>query len=631
MLSIRTNLSSFIAQNSMRTSTDKLNQAIERMTTGSKINHAKDNAANYSISTNMSTKMSALRVAEDNALQGLEMISSTSENLSIVEDKLARMRALSTQALNGTYSAQSLNALNLEAEALLKEINRINESATYNGIKLFNTGKDDSVTNAGKELKLNEQGFLQDVVKVDTTGMTALGSMADDATLAVGEYTISSKDELVQLKEMSDAALLEPGSTFVMTKNIDMSGVIGWNGIGATNAFQGNFNGNGHTISNLTGTNGLFVSVSGAYGNEYEIKNLKLDNVKIKASVWHTGAIVDKSSWLNLLNCSVTNGEIISTSGQRHGGILGYGAHTNVDFCNFEGIVKGVDYVGGIVGFLNYAEGNKCRFIGDVSGTGNYVGGIAGGGDVSNCMAFAIVKGVKNIGGISGTRSYTGNYFSGYVQGDTFVGGISGYSDLYNDISDCIVEGTVSGNSDVGIITGNLYSGKEIKDCYYYGKLTNSLDLAGNMDTAIINNAIDITIPCDYTFQIGTTGDDATSSVAYTTYIDFTPLKELLTSGVDSAQYLAKIDELVEIVSLKQTELGTMENRLMSVLDEISTQYENLVSSHSTIKDADMAKVSSQYIQQQILQDASATLLASTQNIQAQNVLGLIQSLSNLS
>ena len=70
-----------------------------------------------------------------------------------------------------------------------------------------------------------------------------------------------------------------------------------------------------------------------------------------------------------------------------------------------------------------------------------------------------------------------------------------------------------------------------------------------------------------------------------------------------------------------------MENRLMSVLDEISTQYENLVSSHSTIKDADMAKVSSQYIQQQILQDASATLLASTQNIQAQNVLGLIQSL----
>ena len=166
-----------------------------------------------------------------------------------------------------------------------------------------------------------------------------------------------------------------------------------------------------------------------------------------------------------------------------------------------------------------------------------------------------------------------------------------------------------------------------LKNCYYYSKVSGEKDLYGENSLYKDLEAIDLTVPCDYTFQIGTTGDDATSSVAYTTYIDFTPLKELLTNGVDSTQCLAKIDELVEVVSLKQTELGTMENRLMSVLDEISTQYENLVSSHSTIKNADMAKVSSQYIQQQILQDASATLLASTQNIQAQNVLGLIQSL----
>ena len=168
MLSIRTNLSSLIAQNSMRTSTNKLNQAIERMTTGSKINHAKDNAANYSVSTNMQTRMGALRVAEDNALQGLEMMSSTSENLSLIEEKLVRMRALAVQAQSGTYGAKSLNALSAEADSLLNEINRINESATYNGIKLFSTGKDNSVTNAGQELKLNDQGFLQDIVRRDT-------------------------------------------------------------------------------------------------------------------------------------------------------------------------------------------------------------------------------------------------------------------------------------------------------------------------------------------------------------------------------------------------------------------------------------------------------------------------------
>ena len=71
MLSINTNLSSLIAQSSLKDSTDILNQAIERMTTGYKLNHAKDNAANYSISTNMTTKIGAYQVAEDNALMGI--------------------------------------------------------------------------------------------------------------------------------------------------------------------------------------------------------------------------------------------------------------------------------------------------------------------------------------------------------------------------------------------------------------------------------------------------------------------------------------------------------------------------------------------------------------------------------
>ena len=225
MLSINTNLSSLIAQRSMKQSTNSLNQAIERMTTGAKINHAKDNAANYNIATNMTTKLGALQVAEDNALQGLEMINTTSETLSLIEDKLSRMRALSVQALNGTYGEKSLSAINSEAESLLNEITRLNDSATYNGIKLFNTGKKE-VTNAGKELELNEQGFLQEVVRVDTSGMTKLSSVDQNATLAVGEYSISSKEELLQLQEMAKAGLVTSGSTFILDANIDLSGVV---------------------------------------------------------------------------------------------------------------------------------------------------------------------------------------------------------------------------------------------------------------------------------------------------------------------------------------------------------------------------------------------------------------------
>ena len=70
------------------------------------------------------------------------------------------------------------------------------------------------------------------------------------------------------------------------------------------------------------------------------------------------------------------------------------------------------------------------------------------------------------------------------------------------------------------------------------------------------------------------------------------------------------IDEITTLLSEKQAHFGATANRLNSVLDEINIQYENLVSSRSTLRDADVAKVSANYIQQQILQQASATLLA---------------------
>ena len=73
-MKINTNLSSLIVQSCLKASTNGLNTAIERMTTGFKINHAKDNVANYSINTKLSSKISAYQVAEDNAMMGLELV-----------------------------------------------------------------------------------------------------------------------------------------------------------------------------------------------------------------------------------------------------------------------------------------------------------------------------------------------------------------------------------------------------------------------------------------------------------------------------------------------------------------------------------------------------------------------------
>ncbi len=607
MLSINTNLSSLIVQSSMNSSTDKLNLAIERMTTGYKINHAKDNAANYSISTNMQTRLGALRVAEDNTQQAIEMMSTTTESLNQISDKLARMRALSLQSMNGTFEVGSLEAINAEVNSILKEINRINECAEYDGIKLFNTGKKE-VTNAGKDLELNEQGFLQEVVKVDTTGMTPLSAMADDVMLSVGEYSISNVDELVQLQEMANAGLVEAGSTFVLTENIDIGAYCkskeatgGWVPMKLSGS---SFNGNGYTIK------GLYINRNEdyqafAYSVE-EIKNLKLEDVDIVARS-HVGGIGAYRAKAN--NCVVEG----SISGKNHvGGVIGGYYSGYARYCYADVNVKGESSVGGIFGYANYADVRFCFSEGTVKGIRG-VGGILGSGDeVRNCKSLMKVSGEDSVGGITGiaNRSQLENYFEGKVVGVENVGGLIGVMRSSNSIKDSIMAGTVSGTTNTGIMLGSAGASTSLSDNFYYMKNAGSENIVGDMTNVSLTNLQDITIPCDYTFQVGVTAETITSSVSYTTYIEFGGLKDLLVSGIDSEQFLIKIDELVNIVSLKQTELGTMENRLCSVLDEISTQYDNLLSSYSTIRDADIAEVSSQYIQQQILQQAAATLMA---------------------
>ena len=92
---------------------------------------------------------------------------------------------------------------------------------------------------------------------------------------------------------------------------------------------------------------------------------------------------------------------------------------------------------------------------------------------------------------------------------------------------------------------------------------------------------------------------------------------------VNKTDYLKELDNVLTIISEKQTSLGASENRLESALEEISIRYDNLVSARSTLKDADIAEESSLYIQQQILQQASATLL-STANLNPQLALQLL-------
>lgn len=156
-LTINTNISSIISQRNLNSATNSLNQSIERMSTGYKINHAKDNAAGYSISNMWNTQLGSLDVAADNAATGSDLLTTAEQTYSLLTEHLQRIRDLTEQAANGTYGSSSLKAIQSEVVARLQEISRIAANSEFNGIKLmsYTDGSTDTgITEAGINLQV---------------------------------------------------------------------------------------------------------------------------------------------------------------------------------------------------------------------------------------------------------------------------------------------------------------------------------------------------------------------------------------------------------------------------------------------------------------------------------------------
>ena len=166
-LTINTNLSALIVQNNLASATDALNQSIERMTTGYKINSAKDDAAGYAVATKLETNLSSIAVAQNNVAMGSSLLSTAESTYDLVITHLQRIRDLTEEAANGTYSTDSINAIKSEIEARWDEIDRISATTEFNGIKLMD-GTGTPATN-GVTLQVGIDSSANSKIVVDKT------------------------------------------------------------------------------------------------------------------------------------------------------------------------------------------------------------------------------------------------------------------------------------------------------------------------------------------------------------------------------------------------------------------------------------------------------------------------------
>ena len=139
MITFGSDVADLILQRTLGENALGLNNSINRMTTGYKVNHAKDNAAGYSIITDLSKKISSMLQVQQNTEDGIALLQTAEGGLEEIQKLLERLRDLATQASNGTYDADAREAMQAEADEILEQIEQIRNVTSYNGKNLFET------------------------------------------------------------------------------------------------------------------------------------------------------------------------------------------------------------------------------------------------------------------------------------------------------------------------------------------------------------------------------------------------------------------------------------------------------------------------------------------------------------
>ena len=169
---IQHNIMAMNAYRNYNNNTSALSKNLEKLSSGYKINRAGDDAAGLAISEKMRAQITGLETAQKNAKDGISLVQTAEGALTEVHDMLNRMVELATQAANGTYD-DKVDRTNLQSELdqLRSEINRISDSANFNGIKLF----DGSLSQKGVTLQIGDTSDSFNQINFKLTDMDSKG------------------------------------------------------------------------------------------------------------------------------------------------------------------------------------------------------------------------------------------------------------------------------------------------------------------------------------------------------------------------------------------------------------------------------------------------------------------------
>lgn len=187
---VGTNVSALTANNSLKRTDTALSRSMERLSTGLKVNHAKDNPAGIAIAKRMNSQINGLSIAGDNAGDGISVMETVDGALNEIHSILQRMSELSIEAANGTKTDEDREAIDAEIKQLKEEIERIAESTDFNGQTLLDGTFDLRGYTSDANVKVS---YYSDEVPIEKYIIDAITTATDaDGNIEITGLTLGS-------------------------------------------------------------------------------------------------------------------------------------------------------------------------------------------------------------------------------------------------------------------------------------------------------------------------------------------------------------------------------------------------------------------------------------------------------
>jgi flagellin len=242
--SINTNISAMAAQSSLRKTSLDQATSMERLSTGIRINNAKDDAAGLAISTRMTANIRGISAAIRNANDGISLTQTAEGSLNAIGDNLQRIRELAVQSANTGNNSSDRAALNAEATQLIAEIDRVANNSAFNGIKLLDG------TFQNQSLQVGAGNDTNDRITISIAN-------AKSSALGVGSgssYSTSTTSNAVT------STVLAAGDVIINGFNVGATTSDGVSSDGATASAIAKAN----AINAITGTTGVTAQITNA-------------------------------------------------------------------------------------------------------------------------------------------------------------------------------------------------------------------------------------------------------------------------------------------------------------------------------------------------------------------------------